>query len=333
MFNNITFSNPEFLWLIIGVIFLIVVNYKIKHLKNPKLSISSIDSFSKSSLKTTIFPFLDLLRYTALVSLIIALARPQIIDISTQTKKSRGIDIVIAVDVSSSMLAQDLKPNRLEALKEVAKEFIYDRVNDRIGLVVYAGESYTKTPVTTDKSIIVKSLEEIIFDGIIEDGTAIGMGLATSVNRLKNSKAKSKVIILLTDGVNNSGFIDPNTSADLALSFGIKTYTIGLGSNGNALAPIALNPDGSFRYGMTKVEIDEKLLESIASKTGGLYFRATDNKKLKEIYQEINKLEKTDVEEFKYSNAQEIYRVFVLFSIILIFLEWILRTTLFKSFI
>ena len=333
MFNNITFSNPEFLWLIVAVLVFMIINYKIKHLKNSKFKMSSLNSFNKTSFKITFYPFLDLLRYLALVFIIIALARPQIIDVSTQTKKSRGIDIVIAVDVSSSMLAQDLKPNRLEALKEVAKEFINDRVNDRIGLVVYAGESYTKTPVTSDKSIIVKSLDEIIFDGIIEDGTAIGMGLATSVNRLKNSKAKSKVVILLTDGVNNSGFIDPNTSADLALSFGIKTYTIGLGSNGNALAPIAIKPDGSFRYGLTKVEIDEKLLESIATKTGGLYFRATDNKKLKEIYQEINKLEKTDVEEFKYSNAQEMYRLFLLLSISLILLEWILKTTLFKSFI
>ena len=333
MFNNITFSNPEFLWLIVAVLVFMIINYKIKHLKNSKFKMSSLNSFNKTSFKITFYPFLDLLRYLALVFIIIALARPQIIDVSTQTKKSRGIDIVIAVDVSSSMLAQDLKPNRLEALKEVAKEFINDRVNDRIGLVVYAGESYTKTPVTSDKSIIVKSLDEIIFDGIIEDGTAIGMGLATSVNRLKNSKAKSKVVILLTDGVNNSGFIDPNTSADLALSFGIKTYTIGLGSNGNAIAPISLKPDGSFRYGLTKVEIDEKLLESIATKTGGLYFRATDNKKLKEIYQEINKLEKTDVEEFKYSNAQEMYRLFLLLSISLILLEWILKTTLFKSFI
>ena len=333
MFNNITFSNPEFLWLIVAVLVFMIINYKIKHLKNSKFKMSSLNSFNKTSFKITFYPFLDLLRYLALVFIIIALARPQIIDVSTQTKKSRGIDIVIAVDVSSSMLAQDLKPNRLEALKEVAKEFINDRVNDRIGLVVYAGESYTKTPVTSDKSIIVKSLDEIIFDGIIEDGTAIGMGLATSVNRLKNSKAKSKVVILLTDGVNNSGFIDPNTSADLALLFGIKTYTIGLGSNGNALAPIALKPDGSFRYGLTKVEIDEKLLESIATKTGGLYFRATDNKKLKEIYQEINKLEKTDVEEFKYSNAHEMYRLFLLLSISLILLEWILKTTLFKSFI
>lgn len=333
MLENITFDNPEFLWLEVILFVIILIDYKFKNVKNSSFSISSIKSFNTKSLKVKLFPLLNVLRFTALFMLIVALARPQIIDVSIQTKKSRGIDIVIAVDVSSSMLAQDLKPNRLEALKEVAKEFVNDRINDRIGLVVYAGESYTKTPVTSDKSIIINSINEIIFDGVIEDGTAIGMGLATSVNRLKNSKAKSKVVILLTDGVNNSGFIDPNTSADLATSFGIKTYTIGLGSNGNARAPIALNPDGSFRYGLTKVEIDEKLLKEIASKTGGLYFRATDNKKLKEIYDEINKLEKTEVEEFKYSNAKEVYRFFVLAAVILILIEWILKTTFFKSFI
>ena len=333
MLENITFDNPEFLWLAVILFVIILIDYKFKNVKNSSFSISSIKSLNTKSLKVKLFPLLNVLRFTALFMLIVALARPQIIDVSIQTKKSRGIDIVIAVDVSSSMLAQDLKPNRLEALKEVAKEFVNDRINDRIGLVVYAGESYTKTPVTSDKSIIINSINEIIFDGVIEDGTAIGMGLATSVNRLKNSKAKSKVVILLTDGVNNSGFIDPNTSADLATSFGIKTYKIGLGSNGNARAPIALNPDGSFRYGLTKVEIDEKLLKEIASKTGGLYFRATDNKKLKEIYDEINKLEKTEVEEFKYSNAKEVYRFFVLAAVILILIEWILKTTFFKSFI
>ena len=333
MLKNITFDNPEFLWLAVILFVIILIDYKFKNFKNSSFSISSIKSLNTKSLKVKLFPLLNVLRFTAIFMLIVALARPQIIDVSIQTKKSRGIDIVIAVDVSSSMLAQDLKPNRLEALKEVAKEFVNDRINDRIGLVVYAGESYTKTPVTSDKSIIINSINEIIFDGVIEDGTAIGMGLATSVNRLKNSKAKSKVVILLTDGVNNSGFIDPNTSADLATSFGIKTYTIGLGSNGNARAPIALNPDGSFRYGLTKVEIDEKLLKEIASKTGGLYFRATDNKKLKEIYDEINKLEKTEVEEFKYSNSKEVYRFFVLAAVILILMEWILKTTFFKSFI
>ena len=331
MLNNLTFYSPEFLWLLTLLPLFLLWNYIYKNKKTSSLKISSIKGFGHKTLKIKLLPILDILRYLAIIFLIIALSRPQIVDVSTKTKTSKGIDIVIAVDVSSSMLAQDLKPNRLDALKLVAKEFINDRVNDRIGLVVYAGESYTKTPVTSDKSVIIKSLDEINFDGVIEDGTAIGMGLATSVNRLKDSKAKSKVIILLTDGVNNSGFIDPNTAADLALSFGIKTYTIGLGSNGNALAPIAINPNGTFRYGLTKVEIDEKLLESIAKQTGGLYFRATDNERLKDIYQEINKLEKTEVEEFKYSNAQEIFRRFVLMSFLFIFLEWFLRLTIFKS--
>ena len=333
MFNNMTFNNPEFLWLLILLPIFFFWSYKYNNLKHSSFRISSTKGFSFKSIKIKILPILDILRYLAIIILIIAISRPQIIDVSTQTKTSKGIDIVIAVDVSSSMLAQDLKPNRLDALKSVAKEFINDRVNDRIGLVVYAGESYTKTPVTSDKAVIIKSLDEINFDGVIQDGTAIGMGLATSVNRLKDSKAKSKVIILLTDGVNNAGFIDPNTAADLALSFGIKTYTIGLGSNGNALAPIAINPNGTFRFGLTKVEIDEKLLESIAAQTGGIYFRATNNEKLKDIYQEINKLEKTEIEEFKYSNAQEMFRFFVLISFSLVFLEWLLRSTIFKSFI
>jgi len=331
--SNLTFNNPEFLWFLILIPFLIYLKIILKKNSNASLAISSNIGFENKSLKIKLLPFLDILRFISIILLIIAIARPQIVDVSTQTKTSRGIDIVIAVDISSSMLAQDLKPNRLDALKLVAKEFINERVNDRIGIVVYAGESYTKTPVTSDKSIAVKSLDEINFDGVIEDGTAIGMGLATAVNRLKDSKSKSKVIILLTDGVNNSGFIDPNTAADLALSFGIKTYTIGLGSNGNALAPIAINPNGTFRFGLTKVEIDEELLKSIAIQTGGLYFRATDNKKLKEIYQEINKLEKTEVEEFKYSNAQEQYRIFALISFVLIFIESLLRQTIFKSFI
>ena len=322
MLNNMTFYSPEFLWLLILLPLFLFYNYFYNDKKTSSLKISSIKGFDYKTLKIKFLPILNILRYLAIAFLIIALSRPQIVDISTQTKTSKGIDIIIAVDVSSSMLAQDLKPNRLDALKSVAKEFIKDRVSDRIGLVVYAGESYTKTPVTSDKSVILNSLDAINFDGVIEDGTAIGMGLATSVNRLKDSKAKSKVIILLTDGVNNSGFIDPNTAADLALSFGIKTYTIGLGSNGNALAPIAINPNGTFRYGLTKVEIDEKLLESIAKQTGGLYFRATDNERLKDIYQEINKLEKTEAEEFKYLNAQEVYRKFALISFLFVFLEW-----------
>ena len=330
--NNIEFNNPQLLWLLILVPLLALYFYKSNINRTNSFKISSADDFNYG-FKSKIYPFLDILRLVIISLLIIALSRPQEISNSVRTKTSSGIDIVIAVDISSSMLAQDLKPNRLEALKTVAAEFINDRQNDRIGLVIYAGESYTKTPVTSDKSIIIKSLNDIVFDGIIQDGTAIGMGLATSVNRLKESKAKSKVIILLTDGVNNSGFIDPSTAADLAANYGIKTYTIGLGSNANALAPIALNPDGSFRFGMTKVEIDEELLESIASKTGGLYFRATNNESLQEIYDEINKLEKTDVEEIRYSDAEEKYRFFILISLGLIFVEFIFRKLIFKSLV
>ncbi|NNF19628.1 MAG: VWA domain-containing protein, partial [Flavobacteriaceae bacterium] len=277
-------------------------------------------------------PVLFAMRLLALAAIITALARPQTQDISSRTKTTSGIDIVMAIDVSSSMLARDLKPNRLAALKEVAAEFIKERPNDRIGLVAYAGESYTKTPITTDKSIVLNALSEITY-GQLNDGTAIGMGLATSVNRLKESQAKSKVIILLTDGVNNSGFIEPQTAADLAVEFGIKTYTIGLGTNGNALSPIAYNPDGSFRYGMRQVEIDEPLLKSIAALTGGQYFRATDNKKLEAIYDEINKLERTEIEEFKYYQYEEKFRSLVLLAGILLLLEWLLRHTVFRSFL
>ena len=328
--DNIVFKNPEFLWLLILLPVVAFMLYKFKFVRLNNFKFSNLESFDSKTLKSKLYPIINIFRIITLLLVIVALARPQEISNSTRTKTSSGIDIVIAVDISSSMLAQDLKPNRLEALKTVASQFINDRINDRIGLVIYAGESYTKTPVTSDKDVVIKSLSDITFDGIIEDGTAIGMGLATSVNRLKESKAKSKVIILLTDGVNNSGFIDPSTAADLAANFEIKTYTIGLGTNGNARAPVALNPNGSFRFGMTKVEIDEELLKNVANKTGGLYFRATDNKKLEEIYNEINKLEKTEVEEIKYSDSEEKYRLLIIAAIGLIFVELILKYTVFR---
>lgn len=331
--DNIVFKNPEFLWLLILLPVMAYMLYKFKFVRLNNFKFSNLESFDSNTLKSKLYPLINIFRIITLLLVIVALARPQEISNSTRTKTSSGIDIVIAVDISSSMLAQDLKPNRLEALKTVASQFINDRINDRIGLVIYAGESYTKTPVTSDKDVVIKSLSDITFDGIIEDGTAIGMGLATSVNRLKESKAKSKVIILLTDGVNNSGFIDPSTAADLAANFEIKTYTIGLGTNGNARAPVALNPNGSFRFGMTKVEIDEELLKNVANKTGGLYFRATDNKKLEEIYNEINKLEKTEVEEIKYSDSEEKYRLLIIAAIGLIFVELILKYTVFRSII
>lgn len=332
MLENISFANPDFFWLFL-VLPLAILWYILKQREQTaSLRISSIKGFGHQSILPKLKPVLFILRLLALSALIVAMARPQTEDISTRSKTTKGIDIVMAIDVSSSMLARDLKPNRLFALKEVAADFIKKRPNDRIGLVVYAGEGYTKTPITTDKSIVLNALEEITY-GQLEDGTAIGMGLATSVNRLKESTAKSKIIILLTDGVNNSGFIEPQTAADLAIEFGIKTYTIGLGTNGNALSPIAYNADGSFRYGMRQVEIDEALLKDIAQETGGMYFRATDNESLEEIYDEINALEKTEVEEFKYYRYEEKYRPWVLLAGALLVLEWILRNTLFRSFI
>lgn len=334
MFENIEFLNKELFWLLL-LLPIAVVWYVFKHNKQTaELKISSIKGFkSSTSVWSKLRHVLFALRLIALGLLITALARPRTVDVSTKTKTTRGIDIVMAIDVSASMLAKDLRPNRLEALKEVASDFIDGRPNDRIGLVEYAGEAYTKTPITSDKSIVQRSLRDIKYNTIIEGGTAIGMGLATAVNRLKDSRAKSKVIILLTDGVNNSGFIDPKIASELAVEYGIKVYTIGLGTNGMALSPISINPNGSFRYGRQQVEIDEKLLEEIANVTSGKYFRATNNEKLVEIYKEINKLEKTEVEEKKYYNYDEKYRPLVLLAGLLLLIELLLRNTIFRSFV
>ncbi len=334
MFEGIELANPEYLWGLIALPLVIVWFVYKRKLQQARLTISSTKGFEGVRSNLARFqPLLFVFRICALALVVLALARPQTVDVSSRTKTNKGIDIVMAIDVSSSMLAQDLKPSRLNALKEVAADFIDDRQNDRIGLVVYAGESYTKTPITSDKRIVKNALRSIRYDGVINDGTAIGMGLATAVNRLKDSRAKSKVIILLTDGVNNSGFIEPKIAAELAVEFQIKTYTIGLGSNGTAKAPIGVLPNGKFQYGLTKVEIDEELLQLIADDTGGLYFRATDTKKLKDIYDEINKLEKTEVEEFTYYNYEEKYRILILIALGLLFMEWILKNTIFRSFI
>ncbi|WP_417882027.1 vWA domain-containing protein [Xanthomarina gelatinilytica] len=334
MFEGIEFLNKEFFWLFL-LLPIAIIWYVFKFNKQTaELKISSLKGFKTgNSFLPKLKHVLFVLRLLVLALLITALARPRTVDVSTKTKTTRGIDIVMAIDVSASMLAKDLRPNRLEALKEVAAEFIKERPNDRIGLVEYAGESYTKTPITSDKAIVLRSLESIKYNTIIEGGTAIGMGLATSVNRLKDSKAKSKIIILLTDGVNNSGFIDPKIASELAVEYGIKTYTIGLGTNGMALTPMAILPNGNFQYGRAQVEIDEDLLKEIAKVTGGKYFRATDNEKLAEIYDEINKLEKTEIEEFKYYNYEEKYRPLVLLAGMLLLLELLLRFTIFRSFV
>ncbi len=332
MFKGIDFTQKEFLWLLI-VVPLLVFWYVLKNRKQTaQLSLSSVQGFKKTSAWTTLKHLLFGLRLLAVILIICALARPQTVEVSSKTKTTRGVDIVMAIDVSASMLAKDLKPNRLEALKNVAADFIKGRPNDRIGLVEYAGESYTKTPITSDKSIVLQSLKNIKYNTIITGGTAIGMGLATAVNRIKDSRAKSKIIILLTDGVNNAGFIDPQTASELALEYGIKTYTIGLGTNGMALSPVALS-NGVFQYARVQVEIDEELLKEIAEVTGGKYFRATNNRKLKEIYKEIDALEKTEVEEFKFYNYEEKFRPLVLLALGLLLFEFLLRFTLFRSFI
>ncbi|WP_299433737.1 VWA domain-containing protein [uncultured Aquimarina sp.] len=334
MFENFTFENPQFFWLFLILPLAIAWYIWKRNKQQAELKISSIKGFKTSgSWLAKLKPLLLLVRLIALGLIITAMARPRTVDISTKTKTTRGIDIVMAIDVSASMLARDLRPNRLEALKEVAAEFIQGRPNDRIGLVIYAGESFTKTPITSDKAIVLSAMKDIVYNNLLENGTAIGMGLATSVNRLKDSKAKSKVIILLTDGSNNAGFIDPKIASELAVEYGIKTYTIGIGTNGMALAPIAIRPNGSFQYGNVKVEIDEELLKEIAKVTKGKYFRATNNKKLEQIYEEIDKLEKTDVEEFKFYNYEEKFRPLVLLAGLLLLVEFLLRFTVFRSFI
>lgn len=332
--NNIEFLHPQFLWLLLLIPLLVFWLFFIRNKQNATLTVPTTKGFEASpSILTKLKPILHVLRLLALVLLVFALARPQIVTVSSSTKTNKGIDIVMAIDVSASMLARDLQPNRLEALKKMATEFVNQRVNDRIGIVVYAGESYTRTPITSDKRIVRNTIAEIKW-GDLDDGTAIGMGLGSAVNRLKDSKAKSKVIILLTDGVNNTGFVDPKTATELAVGLGIKVYTIGIGTNGMASFPYAQDPrTGQLLFRSSQVEIDEDLLKYIAQETEGKYFRATDNLKLKAIYDEINKLERTEIEEFKYYNHQEKYRFLVLLAAGMLIIEQLLKLTVFRSFI
>lgn len=334
MLNNFEFHNPEFLWLLVFIPVLAIWFIFTDKKNSAQLTIGNTQAFLlKKSISSRLKPLLYILRLLALTSIIIGLSRPRNVSISKKTKSNRGIDIVMAIDVSASMLAKDLKPNRLEALKRVATKFVSRRPNDRIGIVVYAGESFTQTPITSDKSIVKRTISEIKF-GQMEGGTAIGMGLGSAVNRLKESKAKSKVIILLTDGVNNAGFVDPKTATELAKGNNIKVYTIGIGTNGMAPFPWAKDPrTGKISFRNQQVEIDEKLLQHIASETDGKYFRATDNNKLSAIYDEIDKLEKTKIEEFKYYNYTEQYRLFVFIAGFFLILEFIFKNTIFKSFI
>ena len=332
---NSSFMHPHFLWLLLVFPVALYWHYFIKNQQDVALKMSTIEGLStKKSLLIQLRPFLYVLKLLALGFIIIALARPRNTQKSSYTDNTSGIDIVIATDVSGSMLATDFKPNRLEAIKEVAHSFIQKRVNDRIGLVVYAGESYTRTPVTSDKAMLLNSLKEVQYNGmVLQDGTAIGIGLATAINRLKDSKTKSKIIILLTDGVNNLGSLDPISAAEIAKAYGIKVYTVGVGTNGMANFPVAKDTNGNIVFQPQKVEIDEKLMQEIATTTNGKYFRATDNKKLEAIYDEIDRLEKSKITENRFMMFDEQFRPWLLMGLFLLVLEMILSRTIFKSFI
>ena len=329
----IRFVNPQFFILFL-IVPLLVIDY-VRRLKNKQGSIrfSSLNTLKdigkKTSLKLKARHGLIFFRLIAVSLLILALVRPQSSQKDSEVL-TEGIDIVMAVDVSTSMLAEDFKPNnRLEAAKEVAAEFIKGRKNDLIGLVVFAGKSFTQCPLTLDYGVLVTFLERIKA-GMVEDGTAIGMGLANAINRLQDSKAKSKVIVLLTDGMNNRGQIDPITAAKAARALGIKIYTIGAGTDGMAPYPVD-DPLFGKRYVSVPVEIDEESLTEVANLTGGKYFRAKDTKSLKSIYQEIDLMEKTKIEVKEYTRYTELFMFFLIPAILVFLLEIILSQTIFRK--
>ncbi len=333
--EKITFLSPHFFWLLLAIPLILYAYLKQKNTLDNHLTLSQTIAFSyEKTIYEKVKPLFFYAKMVALTILIVAMTRPRTIKSVESLKSSSGIEIVMAIDVSASMLAQDLKPNRLEALKEVATKFVSNRTNDRIGIVVYAAESYTKTPVTSDNLVAQNALHTIENDlKYLKPGTAIGIGLGTAINRLKDSKAKSKIIILLTDGVNNSQVIDPLSAATIAKENDIKVYTIGIGTNGRAMFPDFITNSGEIVYKMHDVEIDEKLLKSIATNTNGKYFRATDNSKLQEIYSEIDKLEKSEIKEKKFTHYFELYRPLVLIAMLLLLTEFVLKNTILKGFI
>lgn len=328
--NNIQFVNPEFFLLLLILPILAVWYYRRRSryyatMRMPSLlSVQGIHSW-RGWLRAA----LPLLRVVAFVSLVIAMARPQEV-LKEEEVEAEGIDIIMALDLSSSMLAQDFKPNRLEVSKRVAAEFIDKRSYDRIGLTVFAGESYTQCPLTIDHNVLKNRLSELQC-GILEDGTAIGMGLATAVKHLEKSEAKSKIVILLTDGVNNAGYINPAMAAQIAKKLDIKVYTIGVGSTGDALTPIQKRSDGKYIFGLARVEIDEALLREIAEQTDGEYFRATSVESLERIYSQIDQLEKSKVEVTVMKRYSEAFHPFVFWGLLLLVLEALLRYTVLRT--
>ena len=329
MLENITFANPKLLWGLL-IIPATIVWYILRH-KRQEASVrfSDLQGFSDLPKSWKVYGrhLLFALQMAALALLIVAIARPQSSSTS-QTSNIEGIDIVLAQDISGSMLARDLKPDRLEASKQVAADFVEGRPTDRMGLVVFAGESFTQVPLTTDHGVMLNMLKELK-SGMIDDGTAIGDGLATAINRLKDSEAVSKVIILLTDGLNNAGSVDPYTAAELAKLYGIRVYTVGVGSYGTA--PFPVQTIFGTQYQQMKVEIDEKMLTTIANSSGGKYFRATSNQKLDEIYDEIDKLERSKIEVTEFRHLHEEFYPLVAWALVLLLLEFVLRKTVFRT--
>lgn len=316
----------EWAFLLLGFIPLLGL-YHVVGISNrfPQIQLSSLSQFplEGSAFHEILIHVPFYLRTVALTLIIVALARPQS-SLSWQNVTTEGIDIVISLDISASMLAQDFKPNRLESAKETAIRFINSRPNDRMGLVVYEGESFTQCPLTTDHNVLINLFKDIR-TGMVQSGTAIGMGLATAVNRLRESEAQSKVVILLTDGENNAGSIDPITAAEIAESYGIRVYTIGVGTKGRALSPTAMYPDGRYRYEMVDVRIDEELLQEMAALTGGNYFRATDGQALQDIFRDIDQMEKTKINVTEHSRRAEKFLWFALMGAAVLLLEFIVK--------
>lgn len=327
--KHLHFAQPLFFLLLLLLPLMIWWQYRRRRNAGPSFRITTLSGIGtlKPSWRVRLRPLLFTLRLTGLALIIIALARPQSSNV-TESVDSDGIDIVLSLDVSGSMMAEDLKPNRIEAAKEVARQFIAQRANDRIGLVIFSGESFTQCPITIDHNVILEQLSSVK-SGMLTDGTAIGMGLATAVDRLRNSKAKSKIIILLTDGVNNTGLIDPVTALEIAKAYKIRVYCIGAGTRGEAPYPVQ-TPMGMQKQ-MVPVEIDEALLKNIATQTGGKYFRATNNASLSAIYKEINQLEKSKIEISSYKHFTDLFFPFALLALCCIAIELLLRYTIFRS--
>ncbi len=323
-------AHPEYLWLFL--IFIPLIGWYVwKHrTAYPALEISTTAPYAKlpRSYKEYLLHGLFLLRLATIGCLIIVLARPQTSD-NWRTSSIEGTDIVIALDISTSMLARDFTPDRFEAAKDVAAKFTSGRDNDNMGLVIFAGESFTLLPMTTDRAMVANYIHEIKM-GMLDDGTAIGDGLATSINRIKDGKAKSKSIILITDGTNNTGVVPPLTAAEIAKKYGIKVYTIGVGTNGTAPTPVS-NYFGGIDYVPMPVTIDEDALRTIASMTGGKYFRATGNSVLKDIFNEIDQLEKTQMDVRHFSHTEDDYMMWAWFAFGLFLLEILLRRTLLRT--